>query len=401
MRRFALNRHALTIVAAAALLAGCAVMQPAVDPLEARNSSPSILTSREFASLYSFQGGQDGATPYAPLLYFRKAIYGTTYDGGANNAGTVFRLTLSGKEHILHTFGSYGDGANPYSALIAVSGTLYGTTEYGGTSGDGTVFKITPSGAESVIHSFGGGSGDGAAPSASLVALDGMLYGTTARGGSYNQGTVFEISPSGADSVLYSFGAGYEDASTPDAGLVVVRGILYGATNYGGIDGGSCPSYGCGAVFAIKPSGQEKVLFRFEGNDGENPWGPLVDRGGVLYGTTVWGGSFSDGTVFRVTTSGTQKVLYSFQGGRDGINADAALTNVGGALFGTTNNGGRYSDGTIFTITTTGEERVLHAFSGSEGTHPIASLINVRGFLYGTASAGGSRGSGSVFRLVL
>jgi len=135
---------------------------------------------------------------------------------------------------------------------------LYGTTDEGGTYcesssafGCGTVFAITTSGTETVLNSFGTGSGDGSYPDAGLLNVKGTLYGTTSSGGAYAYGgTVFKITTSGAETVLHSFEGPAGDGSLPFAGLINVNGTLYGTTGYGG--SGSC-EIGCGTVFSLSP----------------------------------------------------------------------------------------------------------------------------------------------------
>jgi uncharacterized repeat protein (TIGR03803 family) len=152
----------------------------------------------------------------------------------------------SGKETVLHTVdGSSGDGYAPYAGLINVNGTLYGTTVQGGaycTLGCGTVFSITTSGTETVLHSFG--PGDGEYPYAGLIDVNGTLYGTTLEGGA-GAGTIFSITPSGTEKVLYGF-AGEPNGFEPYAGLINVKGTLYGTTAAGGVDGD-------GTVFSLSP----------------------------------------------------------------------------------------------------------------------------------------------------
>jgi uncharacterized repeat protein (TIGR03803 family) len=151
--------------------------------------------------LYSFGafGSGDGEGPFAGLIALNGVLYGTTIEGGANNTGTVFSATPSGTEKIVYSFGASGsgDGAYPqWAGVIAVNGVLYGTTVAGGANGFGTVFSVTTSGSETVLHSFGAfGSGDGAGPMASLTLRAKTLYGTTAGGGADNEGTVFSINP--------------------------------------------------------------------------------------------------------------------------------------------------------------------------------------------------------------
>jgi uncharacterized repeat protein (TIGR03803 family) len=229
-------------------------------------------------------------------------LYGTTADGGANGVGTVFALTKTGTETVVHSFDS-SDGAIPYSGLLNVKGTLYGTTQYGGTYNAGTVFAISKTGVESVLHSFGG-PGDGGYPYAGLIDVKGTLYGTTVIGGascgSYHItgcGIVFSITQSGTEKVLHSFGSS-GDGVYPYAGLVNVNNTLYGTTAAGGAN---CSPFGCGVVFSITRSGKETVLHSFGGTgDGAYSSASLLNVQGTLYGTTVNGGTNGDGTVFSL-----------------------------------------------------------------------------------------------------
>src|SRR5262249_31939691 len=155
-----------------------------------------------------------GNHPQASLVNAEGTMYGTTVTGGeyfsskgGREGGTVFNITTSGIEKVLHSFGSPSDGVSPQASLIYVNGTLYGTTYAGGTRGTGTVFGITPTGTEKVIHSFGSRL-DGANPEAALIYVNGVLYGTTAGGGAYGKGTIFKMSLSGREKVLHSFGYG-------------------------------------------------------------------------------------------------------------------------------------------------------------------------------------------------
>ena len=214
------------------------------------------LTGAREKVLHSFGYGSDGLEPEAPLVYSGNALYGTTYEGGGKGVGTVFRMTLSGKETVLHSFSGVAeakDGGYPTASLLTENGEFYGTTTGGGTYGGGTVFSITSSGVETVLHSFGEGT-DGKTPAAGLVAVDALLYGTTAAGGAYGYGTLFSIDSSGAENELHSFGYG-SDGKVPMAPLTYVNGGLYGTTEFGGSGSGSCPST-CppGTVFVLKIS---------------------------------------------------------------------------------------------------------------------------------------------------
>jgi uncharacterized repeat protein (TIGR03803 family) len=354
-----------------------------------------------YSEFYSFKGGSgDGADPYAGLINFNGTLYGTTYDGGANDYGTVFSITRSGTETLLHGFkGGSGDGAHPYAGLVNVKGRLYGTTYDGGAKNHGTVFSITPSGTETVLYSFKGGSRDGANPYAGLVNVKGTLYGTTHSGGANAGGTVFSITPSGTETVLHSFG-GSGDGEYPFADLFNVSGMLYGTTMDGGAYGSG--SYGSGTVFAITTSGTETVLHSFgSSGDGANPYAGLVNVKGTFYGTTLSGGANNEGTVFSITPSGTEAVLHSFGGSGDAYSPYAGLVNAKGILYGTTFYGGANGQGTVFSITLSGRETLLYSFQGGSGGgyHPYAGLVSVKGTLYGTTYYGGADGDGTVFSL--
>ena len=207
-------------------------------------------------------------------------------------------MTKTGKETVLYSFTNGLDGGYPFGGLVRdSSGNLYGTTYSGGASSVGTVFKVTKTGTETVLHSFAGGA-DGEYPYASLVRdSSGNLYGTTSEGGASNVGTAFKVTPTGHETVLYSF-AGGTDGANPFAGLVRDRkGNLYGTTEAG-------DSSGVGTVFKLTATGQETVLHTFTGGttDGANPFGGLVrDAAGNLYGTTFVGGAFGHGAVYEIT----------------------------------------------------------------------------------------------------
>ncbi len=299
-------------------------------------------------------------------------------------------------EAVLHSFsGEPSDGAYPFAGLVNVGGTLYGTTRYGGSKGAGTVFAIKPAGKETILHNFAGGSKDGREPFGGLVNVNGTLYGTTFFGGTNDYGVVFAIKPSGKERVLHSFYG--SNGAEPVGGLLNVNGTLYGTTTFGG-------ATGYGVVFAITTSGKLTLLYTFGKTSDESgkPYGGLVNVNGTLYGTTAIGGAHGGGTVFSITTSGTETVLHSFGGSGDGIYPEAGLVNVNGTLYGTTEEGGAHFDyGTVFAITPSGKETVLHSFGGGsgDGTNPYAGLINVNGTLYGTTYFGGTNGDGTVFAI--
>jgi uncharacterized repeat protein (TIGR03803 family) len=157
------------------------------------------------STLYSFQGGNDGESPSGQLLDVGDTLYGTTQlGGGPSYSGTVFAVTTAGAETVLYRFQGGSDGSFPYAGLIEVNGTFYGTTEFGGgtgcdLSGCGSVFALTSTGSETVLHSFAGGT-DGQTPIGGVTPLNHKLYGTTEFGGGtgcngYGCGTVFALTP--------------------------------------------------------------------------------------------------------------------------------------------------------------------------------------------------------------
>jgi uncharacterized repeat protein (TIGR03803 family) len=300
-----------------------------------------------------------------------QTLYGTTQGGGNGEAcmktrfdriggcGTVFALTLTGTERIVYAFSAGSDGRNPNSGVIAdPSGTLYGTTAAGGGSsacaeGCGTAYAVKNSGSERVIYAFQGQS-DGRIPSGRLLANGrGVLFGATRFGGDApcRCGTIFKLAPSGAGYVkttIYSFQGG-SDGADPRGGLVGDRsGALYGTTIAGGQP--ACTG-GCGTAFKLTPSHSgytEQVLYRFQGGrDGAFPNALVKSRDGNFYGTTRGGGlpycfGGSDcGTIFKLTTSGAHTVLFTFHGHNAGGDPTGTLlAGAAGTLYGTTQRNG-------------------------------------------------------------
>jgi len=310
---------------------------------------------------------------------------------------------LAQTETVLYSFGSQSrDGAYPLAGLIMdAKGNLYGTTLYGGAYSGGTVFELTPAGAETVLYSLWRRSRDGHRPYAGLVMdEEGNLYGTTVDGGARSGGTVFKVTPAGKETVLYSFcsRSGCSDGYQPYAGLIQdTEGNLYGTTYQGG-------THNYGTVFKLTPAGTETVLYSFCSRsgcrDGYYPYDSLVmDNEGNLYGTTSDGGANgAGGTVFKLTPAGTETVLYSFGSHGDGSRPYAGLImDTEGNLYGTTIFGGADDSGTVFELTAAGAETVLYSFT--DGFDPTGLVIDKNGNLYGATSYGGTGSYGVVFEL--
>ncbi len=381
----------------AALLASCTHAPGSAGlPATSTPALPDARASVAFTTLFSFDA-TDGRTPYATLIAADGELRGTTYGGGAHDSGTVFAISTTGSQRVLHAFKGGTDGAQPQAPLLQSAGAFYGTTIDGGGPGDeGIVFKVTASGAESVVHRFRGGR-DGASPYAGLVPANGVLYGTTAGGGTHSEGTIFTLSPAGTENVVHSFGKPLGDGSTPLAGLTPLGKTLYGTTAFGGA---YCAGYGCGAVFSIDGSGAERTVYSFGGGkDGSMPSSDLIVLGGKLYGTTATGGRYHNGIAFALTPSGKETILHSFKGGSDGATPNG-LTVMNGTLYGTTAGGGMGHAGTIFSLATSGAQRILYSFTGGkDGSTPRAGLVAAGGTLYGSTAEGGANGAGTIFSI--
>jgi uncharacterized repeat protein (TIGR03803 family) len=376
------------------------------------------LPAQTLTTLYSFcsqSGCPDGYYPEAGLVQATNGdLYGTT-SGFPYGYGTVFKITPGGTLTTLYSFCSQTnctDGDGPDAGLVqAANGNFYGTTQGGGANNGGTVFKITSGGTLTTVYRFCSQSGctDGGEPYAGLVqAANGDLYGTTYGGGANDRGTVFKITPSGTLTTLYRFCPqnGCTDGAGPEAGLVqAANGDLYGTTANGGPNG-------YGTVFKITPSGTLTTLHTFcsQGvypncTDGYSPYAGLVQAAnGDFYGTTCCGGATGDGTVFKITPSGTLTTLHSFNR-TDGGSPYAGLVQAAdGDFYGTTVYGGANNYGTVFKIASGGTLTTLYSFcsqSGcTDGRSPYAGLVqDTNGDFYGTTFEGGSNNDGTVFRL--
>jgi uncharacterized repeat protein (TIGR03803 family) len=299
--------------------------------------------------IHRFKGGADGASPNGLLAAIGTSIYGTTSEGGdyigncvSGGCGTIFAIAKGGSYRVLHAFG-FTDGQFP-TDLLAVGRTLYGTTSAGGSADRGVVFSLTPKGNEATVYSFE--ANGPSSPVAGLIRFRGTGYGTTYGGGASGNGTVYAITPGGSETEIYSFASGGNggdvDGAAPRGRLTEWGGVLYGTTSAGG-------TYGAGTIFSVTPSGAEKLLHSFQGGaDGFGPWSTLVKLGSKLYGTTVYGGTQNSGVIFSITPEGTEKIVYSF--GTNAASPGNNLVNVGGTLYGTATYGGAHGYGAVFSL---------------------------------------------------
>jgi uncharacterized repeat protein (TIGR03803 family) len=264
-------------------------------------------------NLYSFQYDDSGAIAYGGVVLSKGQLFGTTTQAGTQGFGTAFSLSPAAGGTwtltVIHEF-TENDANNPRAQLtVDGDGNLYGTSVNGGTFENGTVFqlKLGSDGQwnERLLHSFSGRDGAGPYGSVSLDH-DGNVYGTTSTGGAYGYGTVFElirdVSEKFTMKQIYNFTGGSDGGSPYDGVTLDGEGNLYGTTLIGGD-----PTCKCGTVFELNPgvSGwTESVLRDFvaDGTDGYSPYGSVVlDSNGNIYGTTYYGGTFTWGIVFKIT----------------------------------------------------------------------------------------------------
>jgi uncharacterized repeat protein (TIGR03803 family) len=289
---------------------------------------------------------------------------------------------------------SFPDGNEPQGLIQGTDGNFYGVTFFGGANQEGSVFKLTPKGVLSTLVSFDGSNGSG--PVGTLTeGTDGNLYGATYGGGNqYGYGTAFKVTPQGVLTTLYQFD--FTHGAQPYAGVIqATDGNFYGTTYSGGAWGG-------GNVYKITSQGKLTVVYNFGGHayDPSNPVTALVQgQDGNFYGTTPDGGNTNNyGAVFKLTPSGVFTTMYAFSG-PDGYSPGGPLFQASdGNYWGTTayNTTGQ---GTIFKIAPSGELTTVHVFDGVDGQLPVAVIQDTNGKFYGSANQGGTAGAGTVFSL--
>jgi uncharacterized repeat protein (TIGR03803 family) len=264
------------------------------------------LTTSKYKTLHEFQTGpKDGAAPVGTqVLDSAGDLYGVTFGGGTNYNGTFYEITAAGKEKVLYSFGAAPDGMYPGSGPVSYGGDYYGVTIEGGANtcdngiSCGTVFKITPSGKETVLYNFTGGS-DGQNPYEIVGTYKGNMYGLS-RNASNAVIAVFEINSAGDFSIAYNGSYVSQIAYI----IMGTDGSLY-ASSSGGDDSSGAPT-GFGQILKVTPtgggSGTVTVLHEFDNTDGSmlNPFQNLVLHDGLLYGTTNYGGSSDNGVIYKL-----------------------------------------------------------------------------------------------------
>ncbi len=351
--------------------------------------------------LHSFNG-IDGANPFARLLPVNDgSFYGSSYTGGANDKGTIFRVTQNGTVTVIHSFNGM-DGLKPNELIQASDGNFYGTTKEGGVYGKGTIFRLATNGTFNTLYSFNGTDGD--SPRAGLLqANDGNLNGTTFSGGSNGQGILFRLGLDGTLAIVYDFGSPdgldpldplFTDAENPSGKLIQGSdGALYGTTEGGGDL--SSP----GTIYSMTLGGTETILY--SSFEGDIPIGGLIQsRDGNFYFTVS---STNGGTIYRMTPEGLMG--YSFSYAQGGSPAGGLFESSNGNIYGTTSTGGSQDLGMIFRYqpdTSFGSFESLYSFNGQNGSHPFGGITQGSdGNLYGSTFDGGTNNQGTLFKLPL
>ena len=279
----------------------------------------------------------DGSSPQVSMILGDDGnLYGTTSTGGINGAGNIFNLSPAGTLTDLCDFQQFTDTNNqtfydfgPNQLAAGPHGSFYGSTQRGGTNHNGTLFKLTSTGNYVELYVFSAQgtdasatNSDGFSPTGALVlGTNGNFFGTTQYGGSNGNGTIFQVTPTGDFTSVYSFSSldlatftDNADGATPNGLTLGTDGNFYGTTQTGGANG-------LGEFFQYSITGGMTPLYSFgaSDNDAAYPQAVLVQGpNGNFYGTSAFGGSALSGTIFEVTPDGMLTVLHSFSGGADG-----------------------------------------------------------------------------------
>jgi uncharacterized repeat protein (TIGR03803 family) len=355
--------------------------------------------------LYNFTNGLDGSYPLCQLLRTSDGtLYGTTYTGGANGYGTVFKYGPNKSVPItLVSFDYNTTGAYPYAGLIQGSdGNFYGTTYEGGANGYGTIFKMKPNGAITVLASLDYNTTGGYIYAPLVQGTDGNFYGVAYQGGANGYGTVFRVKPNGNIKAMFSFDYNTTGAY-PYGGLIqATDGNFYGTASQGGVN-----LYG--TVFRMTANGTPTALFSFDNSAtyGGYPYCGLTQApDGSLYGANYAGGTFGYGTIFALNPAhqpwGVVNLAnfdYTTTGGLP--YGFYLVTDGNGNFYGTTYEGGANGVGTVFKYTLKKNLTTLASLNSSTtGAYPYGGVaLGTDGFLYGAIYQGGTKGYGTLIKL--
>jgi len=389
------------------------------------------------ALILFFAGGHSALLPRGGILCLRRLlrVVLVVTMAGSSASAQVYEKVFSFTDASEATF------ASASGLTLGSDGNYYGTSGSGGSYGLGAIYKVTPAGVASTLVSFNGT--DGASPTPGLVQYsDGSFYGTTTGGGANNAGTIFKVTPGGALTVVYSLGSGTSTNSINSvSGLVLGNdNNFYGVTEYGGsnfysvtpsgvftplgnvgfepvaaltkgTDGNFYGTTYGNTVFEVTPAGAVTTLHTFNGSDGANLYGSVVQgNDGFFYGVTRNGGSSGDGTIFKVDAQGNFVSLVNFTGANGAHPYGKLALGIDGNFYGVTFNGGTsmaldplgFGYGTVFKVTPSGVLTTLVNFDGTNGGKPVIGLTpSLDGNFVGTTQFGTTyaNGSGTLFEI--
>lgn len=293
------------------------------------------ITAKGVTTLHTFDYGTDGAIVQPLVQGTDGYFYGTTQNGGTGSGctlnfgcGTVFQITPQGTFTTLHNFSYFVDGAYPGPLVRGVDGNFYGTTFGGNNFNDGSFYKITPEGTLTTVLVF---PSNGISPVSShlVPGTDGNFYGTS---GSYYSGIIFKMTPTGTLTVLYNFcnnGSPCPNGDNPGVLVLGADGNFYGVCSTGG------DSNNDGTLFQITRTGAFTLLHTFDSADGRSPAALVQGSDGNFYGTAMQGGSNGDGTIFKITPTGTFTKLIDLDNA-EGLYPETMLQYTSGLFNGAT-----------------------------------------------------------------
>ena len=392
-----------------------------------RISPAGVITDLHYFVGNNAPTGGDGCQPNSGVIQGRDGfLYGTTRAGGnsvncgsgsAGGCGTLFRVALDGSGlTLLHAFDSGTDGDAPTGRLLQASdGRLYGTTQAGaGGGGDGNACNVscgslygigTDGSGYTLVHVFAGGRNEGSSPMGIMQSSDGKFYGATIEGGgtgcARGCGTLYTVALDGSGfATLHAFTDSATGLSPVDAPIQASDGKLYGVTTT------DFAETTHGTVYRMARDGSGfAVLHSFTGGagDGATPSASLLQgRDGLLYGTTLQGGSLDNGTVFRMALNGSGYVVakpFPDQTALSGPEAPLVQA-ADGNFYGTQCLGGSAHGGVIFRMGPAGPaggiSNVAVMGLNADGNTPTSNLaLAADGKFYGTTKVGGSDASGA------
>lgn len=354
-----------------------------------------------FEYLADFDELTTGSVPVGVLVEASNGkLYGVTNEGGVCNYGTIFSYDIQSEILMQERCFDWPDGADPVNGLcLASNGLLYGMTNAGGGSGDGVIYSYEPgTGIYTLLHEFNTAAHGGKPYGRLYPASDGKLYGMASTGGLNGDGILFRYDP-GLNLFALRINFDGTNGADPNGSLVECGGFLYGMTTEGGVNNE-------GTLFRYDMTANQLTkLADFYGDDyGRYPYGSLTaGQDGILYGQTFSGGKNDNGVMFEYYT-GTLVFLKRFDFGQSdngALSISSLMTGNDGWVYGTTYDGGQYNGGTIYRLNPADRmfESLYEFDIYTYGGNPTSGLIQATdGYFYGTTPFGGTVGAGIIYR---